>query len=52
LEDRLGFRAGAAIDGYGRCRAGEGLWPEIEEGFDRWGRDISGREKERGTDSE
>jgi hypothetical protein len=43
LEDGLGFRAGAAIDGYGRCRAGEGLWPELEGDADIRSRYVSGR---------
>jgi hypothetical protein len=43
LEDRLGFRAAAAIDGYGRCRAREGLWPELEGDANMRARNVSGR---------
>jgi hypothetical protein len=31
------------MDGRGRCRAGEGCWPELEGGADGWGHPISER---------
>jgi hypothetical protein len=48
LEDGLGFRVGAVIDGYGHCRAGSGSGPRLKRGL-TGGTGPSARERRRGV---